>query len=228
MRQSALDPPASDPHVAVGTARGEIARPMDPAVDLVRAYLHVNGYFTVTEYPVLEATRAGDFRSLTDLDVLGFRFPGAGRSLSDHGPGGERFAGFEPDPALGVPTDRADMLVGEVKEGPAELNRGARDPAVLRAALSRFGCCGPDAVEGAIGSLHETGRASLGDHDVRLVAFGGEPQEPPEGYHVVTMEHVVGYLRDYLREYWDVLRHAESKDPALGMLVAIQKAERES
>jgi hypothetical protein len=28
---------------------------MDNAVALVRAYLHVNGYFTVTEYPVVEA-----------------------------------------------------------------------------------------------------------------------------------------------------------------------------
>lgn len=31
---------------------------MDTAVALVQAYLHVNGYFTVTEYPVLEASIA--------------------------------------------------------------------------------------------------------------------------------------------------------------------------
>jgi hypothetical protein len=30
---------------------------MDNAVALVRAHLHVNGYFTVCEYPVLEAAR---------------------------------------------------------------------------------------------------------------------------------------------------------------------------
>jgi hypothetical protein len=28
---------------------------MDTAVALTQAYLHVNGYFTVTEYPVLES-----------------------------------------------------------------------------------------------------------------------------------------------------------------------------
>ena len=49
---------------------------MDNAVALVRAYLHVNGYFTVTEYPVLEAARHGGYRTVTDLDVLAVRFPG--------------------------------------------------------------------------------------------------------------------------------------------------------
>lgn len=42
---------------------------MDNAVSLVRAYLHVNGYFTVCEYPVLEAARRS-YRAVTDLDVL--------------------------------------------------------------------------------------------------------------------------------------------------------------
>ena len=52
---------------------------MDHAVALVRTYLQLNGYLTVTEYPVLEAARHGGHRTLTDLDVLAFRFPGAGR-----------------------------------------------------------------------------------------------------------------------------------------------------
>lgn len=32
----------------------EIGEGMDTAVALVQAYLHVNGYFTVVEFPVLE------------------------------------------------------------------------------------------------------------------------------------------------------------------------------
>lgn len=40
---------------------------------LVQSYLHVNGYFTVVEYPVLEARRGGTPRTITDLDVLAFR-----------------------------------------------------------------------------------------------------------------------------------------------------------
>jgi hypothetical protein len=54
---------------------------MDNAVALVQAYLQVNGYFTVTEYPVLEAARHG-IEAATDFDVLAYRFPGAGRLLS--------------------------------------------------------------------------------------------------------------------------------------------------
>jgi hypothetical protein len=52
---------------------------MDNAVALVQAYLNVNGYFTVTEYPVVEAIKYAGYRTATDLDVLAFRFPGAGR-----------------------------------------------------------------------------------------------------------------------------------------------------
>ena len=54
---------------------------MDTAVALVQAYLNVNGYFTVVEYPVLEAYRGGHARSVTDLDVLAFRFPHAGHEV---------------------------------------------------------------------------------------------------------------------------------------------------
>ncbi len=51
---------------------------MDTAVSLVNAYLHLNGYFTVTEYQVTETHRRGA-RARTDIDVLGVRFAGAGQ-----------------------------------------------------------------------------------------------------------------------------------------------------
>ena len=60
---------------------------MDNAVALVQAYLRVNGYFTVSEYPIVEASRRGGYRTATDLDILAFRFPGAGRLVPT--PGGQ-------------------------------------------------------------------------------------------------------------------------------------------
>jgi hypothetical protein len=51
---------------------------MDTAVALIETYLGVNGYFTVTEYPIIETARSGGYRTVTDLDVLAVRFPGAG------------------------------------------------------------------------------------------------------------------------------------------------------
>ena len=52
---------------------------MDDAVGLVQVYLRLNGYFTVTEYPVIEALGSRDYRTATDLDILAVRFAGAGR-----------------------------------------------------------------------------------------------------------------------------------------------------
>ncbi len=48
---------------------------------------------------------------------------------------------FAPDPVLSVSGHVADMLIGEIKEGKAELNRNARSPNVLRTVLARLGFC---------------------------------------------------------------------------------------
>lgn len=200
---------------------------MDPAVALVQAYLRVNGYFTVAEYPVLEATRRGGYRMATDLDLLAFRFPGAGRYVSGaRGEDGSRER-FVADPALGAPPDDPDMLIGEVKEGRAELNTATRNREVLRAALIRFGCCSPDAVGEAVGNVLDHGRTTLPNgHRVRIVAFGSRAGEATGAVDtVLSLGHVTGYLRAYLRDHWEALRHVQFKDPVLGFLAAVEKAE---
>ena len=50
---------------------------MDTAVVLVQAQLHVNGYFTVAEHPVLETMRSGQLRTVIDLGILASQAPGA-------------------------------------------------------------------------------------------------------------------------------------------------------
>lgn len=200
---------------------------MDNAVALVQAYLRVNGYFTVTEFPVLEEGRRGNVRTLTDLDLLAFRFPGAGRLLSS-ARGNTRFENFVPDPVLGVSGDTADMIVGEVKEGRARVNETAFDQRVLAAALARFGCCLPGEAPYLARMLLRDGEHTLpSGHRIRIVAFGSTGADGPQGaYRVIRLGHVVRFLEEYLREYWDVLRHADLKDPALGFLLALEKARR--
>lgn len=200
---------------------------MDTAVALVQAYLHVNGYFTVVEFPVLEAFRTGPARTVTDLDVLAFRFP---RATSDvihrHGRHRVTEGPFVLDPVLGCPADRPDMIVGEVKEGTARFNDATRDPAVLAVALARFGCCGPDQATDLAERLVTQGHANTpGGHVVRMVAFGAAP-EATSGARatIVPMRHVVEFLRGYLRQHWDVLRHAQIKDSALGVLALLEKS----
>lgn len=199
---------------------------MDAAVALVQAYLRVNGYFTVSEYPVLEATRRGQHRMATDLDLLAFRFPHAGRQVLGDRPGGEP-ARFAPDPALGVPTDEADMLIAEVKEGRADFNAGTRNPDVMAAALLRFGCCHDPHAEAAVEELLRSGRALLPNgHRIRMVAFGGRGGGGGAVDTVVPLARVVEFLRCYLADHWDVLRHAQFKDPTLGLLMVMEKARR--
>jgi hypothetical protein len=199
---------------------------MDMAVALVQAYLNINGYFTVVEYPVLEAFRGGPSRSVTDLDVLAVRFAGAGHEIirgEGRGPIGER--AFEPDPALGCAPDRPDMIVGEVKEGSARFNPATRDRAVLEVALSRFGCCAPIHASDLAHRLLSQGRAdSPAGHVVRMVAFGASPEGgEARKWTTVPMAHVVKFLRHYLHDHWKVLHHAQIKDPALGVLALLQK-----
>ena len=200
---------------------------MDNAVALVQAYLRVNGYFTVAEYPVLEVAREGGYRTVTDLDILAFRFPQGGRLIASER-GGRSRDRLEAvlDPALGASLERGDMIVGEVKEGRAELNEAATDPAVLRTALVRFGCCPPDRA-GALGeSLLREGDAVLPvGHRIRMVAFGSTAGGGGK-YQAITLGHAVRFLQGYLREHWDVLHHAEHKDPALGFLLMLEKALR--
>jgi hypothetical protein len=86
---------------------------MDTAVALVQCYLRVNGYFTVSEYPVIEALDGAQHREMTDLDILAFRFPHAGHLIARGPMDVHHHASlFSPDTALGADPDEADMIVG--------------------------------------------------------------------------------------------------------------------
>lgn len=198
---------------------------MEISVGLVQSYLRVNGYFTVAEYPVIEAVQRGKYRTVTDLDILAFRFPNAGRLV----PGAEEGSPlcFEPDPLLGVSRQEADLIIGEVKEGRAELNHGAQDPNVMRVALRRFGCCGASETS-VVDQLLRKGEAKLSSgYRVRLVAFGTSPsdQESPK-FQVILLHQVRDFLQKYVREHWKILKHGQFKDPALGFLLTLEKIRR--
>jgi hypothetical protein len=199
---------------------------MDTSVALVQAYLHVNGYFTVAEYPVLEAYGGEHARTLTDLDILAFRFVGAVHEVIRSGrrPRSDKSVAAT-DPLLRCPPERPDMIVGEVKEGAARFNPAMRDPAVLTVALARFGCCPHEHVNAVVRQLLSQGHAiAPGGHSVRMVAFGDAPDDGQAGaWMTLSMRHVVEYLRQYLRQHWAVLRHAQIRDTAFGVLALIEK-----
>jgi hypothetical protein len=196
---------------------------MDTAVALVETYLRLNGYFTVTEFPILKADRFGGVHSATDIDVLACRFAnpvgmtGVGR--------GEKAVNWI-DPALALGADTVDMIIGEVKEGRPRLNDAIQNQSVIAAALVRFGCCDePQALSIASALLKHGSATTQCGHRVRMVAFGTGPAYGRDHCKVITLEHIRVFLQAFIRENWDVLSHAQFKDEVLGLLVLLEKCD---
>jgi hypothetical protein len=164
-------------------------------------------------------------RHVTDLDILAFRFADARHDVI-HGGGRRPLAGraLAPDPILGCPPDRPDMIVGEVKEGATRLNAAMRDPIVPEVGLSRFGCCPAEHAPTLTRQPRAGGHATApAGHSIRMVAFGDAPDSVRQRlWTTVPMRHVVLFLRGYLRERWAVLHHAPIRDPVLGVLALIE------
>ncbi len=199
---------------------------MDHAVSLVQAYLQLNGYFTSAEYPIIAGAGRNGFRTITDIDILAFRFPNGVPVL----PGRKTPQGLditEIDDGLGVAPDTVDMIIGEVKEGRVGINSGVREPGVLKAVISRFGNTAEED-ESVVQSLLTSGVATLPSaYVVRLIAFGAFPpgsQVPP--CRIISLGHVLAFLQGYVRKHWSVLRHLQFKDPAFGFLMTLEKARR--
>ncbi len=198
---------------------------MDIATQLVQAYLQINGYFTVIEYPLFEVVKHGGAKTVTDIDVLAVRFARKTNSSKSvrhrtiQGP-----VSNISDPALGCSDQHTDMIVGEVKQGRARVNPGTRNLHVIEAALSRFGCCASEEAPRLAEHLqrHGSARADSG-HIVRMVLFASTGEHAPRGWHLVRLDAVIIFLEHYLETYWDVLAHVELREPALAWFALLQK-----
>ncbi len=199
---------------------------MDHAVALVQAYLQLNGYFTSAEYPIIASAGRSGARTITDIDILAFRFPSGLPTPTGgrHTPRGLDLSDI--DPGLGLSPDSVDMIIGEVKEGRVGINSSIRDPQVLKAVISRLGEAGSEE-ERVIEELLQSGNAAVDGYTVRLIAFGAFPpgsSVPP--CRIISLGHVLEYLQQYVRKHWAVLRHLQFKDPAFGFLMTMEKARR--
>ena len=198
---------------------------MDTAVALVKTYLQANGFFTVTEYPILESVGLTT-RTVTDIDILALRFPGAGGIGSEAPTGGLR---IEPDDALEVSDTQIELIIGEVKEGAAELNKAARDPAVIAAALRRFGALDTEVEKELVRELLEDGEAlHPAGIRVRQMVFATKPPTRRHySYLWMNIGDIAEWLQDRVEEHWEEIKMIQSKDPALSFLLLFEKARRE-
>lgn len=202
---------------------------MNAGVRLVQSYLYLNGYFTVSELPVIRQGRSGDFREVTDLDVLALRFPRAEYVVPRGRPGPADDLRMRCDPVLVQDRTVVDVIIGEVKEGKARVNDTLRSPEALQTALRRVGCC-PDAVmDATVEGLRSRGQATLTAAEagiptrIRLVAFGSGATGERNGYEVVSLKHVARFIEEHLDRYHDALTPADLGDTALGILHLLRK-----
>ena len=193
---------------------------MDASVAIAAAYLQLNGYFVLTELPVQVAERQA-YRTATDLDLLAVRLPHAAEVI----PGRSAHARdllLGQDPRLETDPGRTEILIAEVKRGRGRINEGYHEPAVLRFALRRTGCCPSDMIDGHVAALAHRGSIETRTAEghpcrIRLASFAGEPAPVPGGLSV-DLAHCVAFIRERLDRYRGPLRGAYFRDPVLNLL----------
>ncbi len=198
---------------------------MDIAVNLVESYLRFNGYLTMSEFEVQARNDHGEFEAVTDVDVMGVRFPGALVAGDPHTDAEARIVAIE-DPALLLEPDLIDVIIGEVKQGAVDFNSGLRAHVVLHTVLRRIEWL----FMGDVGSIvDEVGARSLcvvparggGRVRVRLVAFG---RSEVTDLHTIGHRHIVMTLQRFITGLDDAFRPVQFREPAPGMLNLLMKS----
>lgn len=202
---------------------------MNAGVRLVQTYLHLNGYFSVVELPVIRQGRPGEYREVTDLDVLALRYPRAVYVVPNGSPGSGGDLRMRTDPVLVQNREAVDVIIGEVKEGKARINDTLRSPDALKTALRRVGCCPEEVLAETVGELRNRGMSDLTADEagiptrIRLVAFGTGKTGARDGFEVISLKHVATFIEDHLDRYHDVLNPADLGGSALGLLHLLRK-----
>lgn len=198
---------------------------MDIAVDLVEAYLRLTGYLTLSEFDVQARRADGQFETITDIDVMGIRFPGDVYAADPHDATEARLLLID-DPALLLEPDQIDIIVGEVKQGPAEFNPGIHRHEVLHSVIRRVAWLFDTDTDAIVDDLGNEGVCVAparggGSIRVRLVAFG---QAPECGLRVISHTHIVETLLSFFSGLDDAFRSVQFHDPAPAMLNLLRKS----
>ncbi len=197
---------------------------MDIAVELVEAYLRLNGYLTLSEFEVQRRGSDGLYETITDVDVVGLRFPGDVYAGDPH-EGPECRLLLIQDDALLLEEDTIDVILGEVKQGDAVFNPGLRRHEVLHSVLRRVEWIYRDPVEAIVEDLQQhsvSNRESCGGSAVRtrLVAFG---RSAGNDLHTLSLTHIFETMVAFMEDFDEVLRPAQLKDPASALLRLLVK-----
>lgn len=198
---------------------------MDTAVGIVRSYLELCGYFVLSELPVRE--RVGrDYRDVTDIDIVAVRFP--------HPPSAAGVVSENPldlllgsDPQLQTFAEGVDVIIGEVKEGRAEINPALRHQETIAFALRRLGCCpAAQVAQQAIAIAHRGAQGMRMDGmrcRIRLVLFAGYGLAEASHPLVVPLRRCIAFIQERMRVAPRVMAGTQWKDPTLAMFALLTK-----
>jgi hypothetical protein len=120
-------------------------------------YLRLNGYFTLPNF--IAHGRPG---TLTEVDVLGVRFPHSEEPK------------FKDDPGLKIPNDRIDIVFAEVKGKKIEDLNGpwsSPEKGALDYVLKRVGVAPAEQVKGLATDLYKKRNAEIDGYRIRIVCF---------------------------------------------------------
>jgi len=198
---------------------------VDIAVNLVETYLRLTGYLTLSEFEVQRKDHEGRFKTVTDIDIMGIRFPGDVYLGDPH-----RVSDCEllviDDPVLALEDDCVDVIVGEVKQGQAELNPGIKDHGVLHLMLRRVEWLYEGELDPVIRGLQRDqvhfSPARGGDRiRTRLVAFG---RSKKSDLNTIALGHVIKTMLGFFEEHEDAFRPIQFHEPAPAFLRLLLKA----
>lgn len=197
---------------------------MDIAVNLVENYLRLTGYLTLSEWEIQRRLDDGTYKTLTDVDVMAVRFPGA-TFVGDPHDHAECQSMVIDDPVLELEDGMVDVVIGEVKQGPAELNPALKDHAVLHSMLRRVQWVYAEPVTAVIEGLQARGvhtAPGLGGGLVRtrLVAFG---RSSVDDLTTISHSHIIRMLLAVFEEHEDAFRPVQFKEPAPAFLRLLLK-----
>lgn len=198
---------------------------MDIAVNLVENYLRLTGYMTLSEFEVQRRDKDGRFKSVTDIDIMGIRFPGDIYLGDPHGPADYEMLLID-DPVLEHEDNTIDVIVGEVKQGQAEFNPGIKDHGVLHSMLRRVEWVYDVGVNDVIDGLQREGlhrTPSKGGAIVRtrLVAFG---RSSHSNLNTISISHIVTTMLEFFEKHEDAFRPIQFREPAPALLSLLLKS----
>jgi len=198
---------------------------MDIAVNLVENYLRLTGYMTLSEFEVQRRDKKGRYKTITDIDIMGVRFPGDIYIGDPHRSGDCEMLLLD-DPMLKLDDNTIDIIVGEVKQGQAELNPGIKDHGVLHSVLRRvewlYDADLTDVIQGLQREgIHRTGGKGGAKVRTRLVAFG---RSHFSSINTIALSHIIETMLNFFEEHQDAFRPIQFREPAPAFLSLLLKA----